>query len=221
VNSLIVGGTSGLGLELARNMSTEGSQVFVTGRKDPNVDFAEYKEFDLSVGNLPKRIGEFVTKLPTINTLVYAAGFYQEGRITDLTDEQVDEMIDVGGRGLIFFTKKILEKQNKLDELIAITSTSQWTPRELETTYNFVKAGAKHYAHGQSLDRRVGKTLVVGPSGMKSGFWKKTVKDTSSMMEPSWVAEQIMELRKLDGNYNFAKVLGAFGDLPDRVEIEN
>ncbi len=220
MNTLIIGGTSGLGLELARNMSGEGERPIIAGRHDPLVNFAEYREFDLAGGNLPVRIGEFVTKLPPIKALVYAAGFYQEGRITDLSDEQVDEMVDVGGRGLMFFVKKLLEKQDRLDELITITSTSQWTPREREPVYNFVKAGAGHYSHGQSLDRRVGKTLVIGPSGMATEFWDDTEKDTSAMMRPDWVAARIMELRQRDETYVFAKILGASGDLSDRVVIE-
>jgi short-subunit dehydrogenase involved in D-alanine esterification of teichoic acids len=52
-HNLIVGGTSGLGLELARNMSVNDEQAIVTGRHDPNVDFAEYRHFDLAGDHLP------------------------------------------------------------------------------------------------------------------------------------------------------------------------
>ena len=220
MNTLIVGGTSGLGLEIARQADVEGDNVIVTGRHDPDVDFAHYREFDLTAGNLAKRVGQFVLDLPPIHSLIYAAGFYQEGHITDLSDEQVDDMIDVGGRGLIFFTKKLLEKQDKLNELVAITSTSQWTPRELEPVYNFVKAGAGHYSNGQSLDPRIAQTLVVGTSGMATEFWDGIDKDTGTMMKPRWVAQQIMNLLgEEEYGYRFAKVLGAFGDQPNRIEI--
>lgn len=219
MNTLIVGGTSGLGLEIARSEAALGNNPVITGRHDPSVRFAEYREFDLTTCNLPAKIGEFVTNLPTINSLVYAAGYYQEGRITDLSDDEIDSMIDVGGRGLIFFVKKLLEKQDRLDELVTITSTSHWTPRELEPVYNFVKAGAGHYSHGQSLDSRIGKTLVVGPSGMDTEFWSGVQKNTSNMMRPEWVAQRVMELRQRDDKYIFTKILGANGNLPKRVEI--
>lgn len=220
MTTLIVGGTSGLGLELARNMSSVDEHAIIAGRHNPEVGFAEYREMDLGASDLPGRIGEFVMSLPMIESLVYASGFYQEGHITDLSDEQVDTMLDVGGRGLIFFVKKLLEKQGTLDELVTITSTSQWTPREAEPVYNFVKAGAAHYSHGQSLDPRIGKTLVVGPSGMSTEFWDDSDKDTSAMMRPEWVAGRIMELREKNENYMFAKILGATGELPKRVIIE-
>lgn len=221
MNTLIIGGTSGLGLEIAKAESTLESQTIVTGRHDPDVSFAKYREFDLTGANLAQRIGGLVMDLPPINSLIYAAGFYQEGHITNLSDEQIDDMIDVGGRGLIFFTKKLLEKQEKLDELVTITSTSQWTPREFEPVYNFVKAGAGHYSHGQSLDPRIGKTLVVGASGMSTEFWHGTNKDTSSMMRPEWVACRIMELRQRSDKYTFAKILGATATLPKRVIVED
>ncbi len=220
MNSLIVGGTSGLGLELARSLAAVDEQAIITGRHDPEVGFAQYREFDMAAGDLPARIGRFVVDLPPIKSLFYAAGFYQEGHVTDLSDEDVDAMINVGGRGLIFFVKKLLEKQGKLDELITITSTSQWTPREFEPVYNFSKAGAGHFSHGASLDPRIDKTLVVGPSGMVTEFWEGISKDTTKMMRPEWVAARIMELRQRDKNYTFAKILGATGNLAKRVEIE-
>ncbi len=218
-SNLVVGGTSGLGFDLACEMAHQEEPVIVTGRDFTGISFLEFRKFELSGSDLPARIGQFVTGLPPIKSLVYAAGFYQEGHITDLSDDQVEDMIDVGGRGLIFFVKKLLEKQDRLDELITITSTSQWVPREHEPVYNFVKAGAAHYSHGQSLDPRIAKTLVIGPSGMSTAFWEDTEKDTSEMMSPTWVAEQIMDLRKTDKPYTFAKILGAQGELPDRVEV--
>lgn len=217
MSELIIGGTSGLGLELAQVSTVEN--VIVTGRSNPEVEFVEFREFDLSTGDLPARIGEFVANLPEIDSLVYAAGFYQEGHVDELSDEEADKMLDVCARGLLFFTKKLLEKQGYLNELVTITSTSQWTPRELEPVYNMAKAGAAHFSQALSLDGRVDKTLVVGPSGMATKFWDNDGRDTSSMMNPAWVAEEIASLRTADYSYRFAKILGKYQDSPDRVEI--
>ncbi len=220
MSGLIIGGTSGLGLELARDMAEHHERVIVTGRHDPGVDFAEYRQFDLAGGDLPQRVGRFVLDLPPVGTLVYAAGFYQEGHIADLSDEEVDTMINVGERGLIFFTKKLLEKQRHLDELITITSTSQWTAREREPVYTAAKAGAGHYSHSLSLDPSIGRTRVIGMSGMRTAFWDGTEKDTEPMLDPAWVAERIMELRGDSRQYLFARILGQT-ELPQRVEVES
>lgn len=216
MNTLIVGGTSGLGLEIAKGQSEQEGDVYVTGRRELEEAGLHYEQFDLSEPNLPARIGELVTKLPEINTLVYAAGYFQEGTVTDLSEEQIEEMIDVGGRGLIYFTRAVLEKQGQLDELVTITSTSQWTPRKLEPIYNFAKAGAAHFSNAMAEDGRVGKVLVAGPAGMNTGFWEGIERDDlDKMLDPSWVADEVLKLRDDDYKYRFAKIMRQ----PARVEV--
>jgi len=216
MNTLIVGGTSGLGLEIAKGFHEQGNDVFVTGRRELNEDGLHYEQFDLTAPGLPQRIGELVMKLPEINRLVYAAGYFQEGRVTDLNVKQIEEMIDVGGRGLIYFTKALLEKQGKLDELITITSTSQWTPRKLEPIYNFAKAGAAHFSNAMAEDGRISKVLVAGPAGMNTAFWEGIERDDfDKMLDPSWVAGEVVKLREDDYQYRFAKIMRE----PARVEV--
>jgi short-subunit dehydrogenase len=215
MNTLIIGGTSGLGLELAKDYAELGNGVYITGRRDPGETGLHFEEFSLSTPDLPERIGQLVMKLPEVNSLVYAAGYFQEGLITDLTEPQIEEMIDVGGRGLLYAVRAVLNKQGALGELATITSTSQWTPRRLEPVYNFVKAGAAHFSNAVAADGRVDKVLVVGPAGMDTAFWDGTDHDTSTMLDPAWVAAEVMKLREGNYNYRFAKILRD----PARVEI--
>jgi NAD(P)-dependent dehydrogenase (short-subunit alcohol dehydrogenase family) len=217
MNMLVVGGTSGLGLEIAKKFSDGSNRAIVTGRHDPKWETIRYEEFDLTAADLPQRIGELVLKLPEIDIAVYAAGYYQEGTVTDLTYEQIEEMIDVGGRGLIYMMKSLLDKQGSLKELITITSTSQWTPRKLEPIYNFAKAGAGHFSSSMAEDGRVGKVLVAGPAGMNTDFWEGVERDDlDTMLDPVWVADQIVQLREDDYKYRFAKIMRQ----PPRVVIE-
>jgi len=211
---LIVGGSSGLGLEIAKLFAPK-NEVIVTGRKNPQVKFATFKKFDLSQPDLAAAVKSFVQKLPQINVLVYAAGYYQEGTLTDLTDKQIEEMLNVGGRGLIYFAKYLLDKQGKLDELITITSTSQWTPRKLEPIYNFIKAGGGHLSNGLAEDGRIKKVLVAGPAGMRTAFWDGIKRDDlDEMLDPAWVAEQIAAAGPGEYRYKFIKIMRQ----PARVE---
>jgi short-subunit dehydrogenase len=215
MNVLVIGGTSGLGLELARDFHDADNQVTVTGRRQFEEAGLQYEVFDLATPELPKRVRELVMRLPEIDVLVYAAGYYQEGRITDLSEQEIEEMIDVGGRGLIYVMRSILAEQNSLKELITITSTSQWTPRALEPIYNFAKAGAGHFSNAMAEDGRVAKVLVAGPAGMNTDFWDGLDKDTEVMLDPAWVADEIMKLRDDEYQYRFARILRE----PARVEI--
>lgn len=211
---LIIGGTSGLGLELARRFRDGGNKVTVTGRRELKEQRIETARFELSENDLPKRVFKLLQRLEEVDVFIYAAGYFQESRITDLTDEQIEEMIDVGGRGLIYFVRDILKKQGSLKELITITSTSAWTPRQKEPIYNFVKAGAGHLSNGLAEDGRISKVLVAGPAGMKTNFWENNPRDMSAMLDPEWVAEEIMKLRNDEYKFRFAKIMRD----PPRVE---
>lgn len=214
--TLIIGGTSGLGLKLAQAAAKAGEEVIVTGRRELKDTHIAYQKFDLAEPELPARMKTLIQSLPTITTLVYAAGYFQDGRVTDLSTEQIEEMIDVGGRGLIYAMKEILEKQGSLNELVTITSTSQWTPREREPIYNFVKAGAAHFSNAMTEDGRVSKVLVAGPAGMDTAFWDGVERDDSAdLLNPEWVANEVMSLREGIYKYRFAKILRE----PARVEI--
>lgn len=217
-NVLIIGGSSGLGLELAKKLSAKNT-VLVTGRTDPavaGIQFASLQidqtdQWKAAVDNLLDTAGQ-------IDTLMYAVGYFQDGRITDLTDQDIETMMNVGVNAAMFITRQILTRQDSLPEFIAITSTSQWTPRLYEPVYTAAKAALGAYANSLSLDERVGKTLVAGPAGMATNFWKDTdpeAHDTSKMLDPAWVADEILKLRDTTARYTFAKIMRQ----PARVEI--
>lgn len=218
--ALIVGGTSGLGLELATLLRTKNNlEVYVTGRKEPEDRQLRFVFFDIDpyTDQLPYIIDKIISDLPQqIDLLVYAAGFYQEGNMKQLTDADIRKMINVGLVTPTLILNRVLNRQEKLPGFIAITSTSQWTPRIYEPVYTAVKAGLGMFANSLSLDPQVGKVLVAGPAGMKTNFWSNTEKDTSTMLEPEWVAEQICQLY-FEDNFRFkcARILRE----PPRVEV--
>lgn len=214
-NVLIVGGSSGLGLELAVVLS-ESHHVVVTGRRNPKSEKVNFRILDLRArSQFAKELDDFVTELPQIDLFVYAAGFYQEGSISDVSDEDIANMTNVGLLAPALLLQRLLKKQNGLPGFIAITSTSQWTPRLLEPIYTAVKAGLGMLANSISLDERVGKALIVGPAGMNTRFWENTPRDMSTMLNPKWVAEQIIDQYTGNFQYKFARILRE----PARVEV--
>lgn len=216
---LIAGGSSGLGLELGKLLSAMSSVqnvVTVTGRINPKEAGIDFQYLDLGECNrISDSLDDLLRHSQRIDLLIYAAGYYQEGKIDELSDSDILKMSMVGLTTPAMLVKRILAQQDALPGFIAITSTSSWTPRLYEPVYSATKAGLTMLARSISLDPRVGQTLVVGPSGMKTRFWQDTAKDTSTMMDPSWVAQKIIELYYLEKYvFRFAKVLGS----PPRVE---
>lgn len=212
---LIIGGSSGLGLELGLLLSSS-NHVIVTGRQDPKNKQVEFRSLDLSSKEeVTKNIDEFINKIPQVDLFIYAAGFYQEGKISDLSDKNIREMINVGLVAPAILIQRILKKQKTLPGIMAITSTSQWTPRRLEPIYTAVKAGLGMLANSLSLDENIGKVLVIGPAGMNTSFWRKSPRDMSVMLNPKWVAKQTIKLYTNDFEYKFAHILRE----PPRVEV--
>src|SRR3989338_6779319 len=124
-------------------------------------------------------------------------------------------MEDIGLLAPALIVQRIIKKQGSLAGFIAITSTSQWTPRLLEPMYTAVKAGLAMLANSLSLDPRIGKVLVAGPAGMATRFWENNPRDMSKMLDPKWVAEQIIQLYADDFEYKFSRIMRD----PPRVEI--
>lgn len=212
--ALIVGGSSGLGLELARLLVAD-QEVIITGRQDPKVASLHFRQLELGDDSLSTNLDAFIPELPEIDLVLYVAGFFQEGTISDLSDVDIEKMNRVGLLAPAMLLQRILSKQSKLPGFIAITSTSQWTPRLLEPMYTAVKAGLGMLANSISLDERVGKVLVLGPAGMRTRFWEEDGRDTSDMLDPEWVAAETITLWGEDFRYKFARALRN----PARVEI--
>ncbi len=211
---LIVGGSSGLGLEIGK-LFMEDHFVIVSGRTDPKVQGLDFRYLELGGVSLETDLNILANDLPKIDLYVYAAGFFQEGTISGLTDDDINKMNRVGLLAPAMLLQRILRKQGNLPGFIVITSTSQWTPRQLEPMYTAVKAGLGMLAESVALDEKVGKVLVVGPAGMQTRFWDQDGRDTSDMLEPEWVAARVMELWQGDFGYRFVRILRN----PARVEI--
>ena len=83
--------------------------------------------------------------------------------------------------------------------------------------YTSTKSGLGMLRASLSLDKEIGKVLVVAPSGIKTPFWERTKHsiETKDFLEPIWVAERIIELSSGPFKYRFAKILRS----PPRVEI--
>ena len=215
---LIIGGTSGVGLELAKYYATDGHTVCVTGSRRPNMEGIQFQE--LAIGDDAKQLMADVNRVlegfGNVNTLVYSAGFLQRGHIDALSDSALQKMTNVGLLAPMLFAQRL---KNKLDtplKVMLITSSSQYTPRELEPAYCAVKSGLGMFGASLVRDMRIGKVLVVAPSGINSKFWSGTDEDTRSMLDPKWVAAQIVELSSGTFKFKYARILRN----PARVEIQ-
>ena len=214
-NALIVGGTKGLGFQLAHKLFRT-HKIFAVGRDDPNnVIVYRFIPFDLKNWNdgFAKYLASY-DKEPW-DLIIFNAGFFQDGTIGELDHKDIVGMINLGLVAPIDLISAVLIHQKHLPGFIVVTSTSQWTPRLREPVYTAVKAGLGMFANSVSLDPAIGKTLVAAPAGMKTPFWKGVDKDTSDMLDPEWVADQILFHYATDFDYQYIRILRG----PARVDV--
>jgi NAD(P)-dependent dehydrogenase (short-subunit alcohol dehydrogenase family) len=215
---LIIGGSSGLGLEIAKRYVSEGHNVCITGRNNPNLESATFVEFQINsdTSSLRRSIDGVVENFPEVNTLVYAAGFYQEGHIDQLTDEEILLMTNVALVAPMLFVQRLKNNNSLPLKVILITSSSEYTPRELEPVYCATKAGLGMFGASLVLDKEIGKVVVIAPSGIATPFWKGTNKDTSEMLDSCWLADEVIKLSGGEFKYKYARILKN----PPRTEVK-
>lgn len=215
-NVLIIGGSSGLGLELGM-LLVKNYNVFITGRKNPQLAQLHFMPLEInSTDQLSDNLNRIIKQVAPIDLLIYAAGFYQEGTINELEDNDIITIVNIGLTVPAMLLQKILQRQKQLAGFIAITSTSQRIPRLREPLYAAVKAGLGMLARSVSLDTKIVKTLIAAPGGMQTNFWRG-VKREGVLLEPRWVAGQILDLYKGTFVFKEAQILRE----PPRVEVIN
>ena len=208
-NILIIGGTSGVGKNLAKHYVAEGHTVCITGRKNPNLAAALFHPLAMTenANNLVRDIDKLLTVFPIVNTLIYAAGYLQRGHIDDLGDGDLQTMVNVGLLAPMILAKRLKRSTAKPLKIMLITSSSQYTPREFEPAYCATKSGLGMLGASLVRDSGIGKVLVVAPSGTNTPFWAGTDEDTETMLDPEWVAGQVVALSSGAFKYKFAKLL--------------
>lgn len=187
--ALIVGGTSGIGFELALKL-VGTHDVIVTGRHNPNRQDLEYLPLNLDGLQVNADIAKVCATLPKIDCFIYAAGYQQPQSIAGLTERDIDSMTSVGFTACAKIIARILREQDHLPGLILISSSAQWKPLERHILYRVTKHALGHLGECLSLDPAISKVLVFGPGGVNgTGFRKDHV---PGYMDASVVADAIL-----------------------------
>ncbi|PYI69724.1 oxidoreductase [Arthrobacter livingstonensis] len=150
---LIVGGTSGIGLGLARRFAAAGSTVVVGGRNTSNLDDLETVVIDVTdTDSIIRAREEVLTNHPDLDVVVTMSGVML---LEDLRDPahiaQAETTINVNLLGTIrvidAFTAHLINLGN--GDIITVTSGIGFLPFPLMPTYGASKAGV--HAYSESL----------------------------------------------------------------------
>ena len=210
--SIISGGTSGLGFEIANLLIKSGRNVLILGRNSEKLADASSKLRNASenakteslICNIGKeedvrKVGEFLTsKSFTVEYLFNNAGMGLFTKAQNSTSALIDTLFEANLKGMILLTSEILRFTPEDEELtiVNIMSTSALLGRAEETIYCAAKWGARGYTEAlrtelKGLKRNI---IAVYPGGMRTNFWDipGQNRDISSFMDPVEVAEKIV-----------------------------
>lgn len=159
--AVITGGSAGIGLGSARRFVAEGARVFITGRRQSELDKAVE-----TIGRGVTAIQADVAKLSDIDhvydvvkadagridVLFANAGVYELGTFGEITEEHFDKTFDTNVRGLLFTVQKALPLLAKGSSVILTGSIASIKGFQSFSVYDATKAAIRSFARGWILD---------------------------------------------------------------------
>jgi short-subunit dehydrogenase len=210
--SVVSGGASGLGFEIANMLIRSGKNVLILGRDAKKLADASSKLKMVSKESLAesqvcnigkeedvRKVGKFLTSNSfSVEYLFNNAGRGLFAKAKNSTSALIDSIFEANLKGMILLTSEIL-RSTPLDQeltIVNIMSTSALLGRAEETIYCAAKWGARGYTEALRTELKGTKRNIIAvyPGGMKTNFWDipGQDRDISSFMDPAEVAEKIV-----------------------------
>jgi NAD(P)-dependent dehydrogenase (short-subunit alcohol dehydrogenase family) len=159
--AVITGGNSGIGLATARLFAEEGASVFMTGRRQRELDDAVQAigrgvhgvQGDISnLADLDRLFAVVRDAAGTIDVLVANAGGGTVAALGSITEEQFDTTFATNVKGTLFTVQKALPLMRDGGSIILTGSTTGITGTPAFSVYSASKAAVRNFARTWILD---------------------------------------------------------------------
>ena len=171
---LVTGATGGIGHAIARALAARGSRLILTGRRTDVLQAladelgARTVACDLASREAVQRLGDEAVQAGT-DVLVANAAVPASGRVTELTQEQIDRMLDINLRAPIALTGALLPAMVRRGRghVVFISSLQGKAAVPASSLYSAAKFGLRGFALGIRQDLRADG---IGVSTVFPGF---------------------------------------------------
>jgi NAD(P)-dependent dehydrogenase (short-subunit alcohol dehydrogenase family) len=159
--ALVTGGNSGIGLATARRFAAEGAYVFITGRRQAELDravaeiaqnvrglqgdVAKLDELDRIVSTIRDEKGR-------LDVVVANAGVAEFAPLGAITEAHYDRIFDINVKGTLFTVQKALPLMRAGGTVIVIGSTTGSMGTPAFSVYSATKAALRNFARTWALD---------------------------------------------------------------------
>jgi len=167
--AVITGGSSGIGLATAKRFVNEGAYVFITGRRQSELDAAVSE-----IGHNVTGVQGDVSELADIDKL-YAAVKQQRGKLDivfanagtgafapleQISEEHFDKQFNVNVKGLLFTVQKALPLLQPGGSIVLNASIVATKGSQALSVYSATKAAVRSFARTWSVDLKDRKIRV-------------------------------------------------------------
>lgn len=182
--ALITGGTSGIGLAVARMFIANGARVAITGRREEHLDRlrAEFGPAHLAirndasdVGGLPALYQQIAETFGGLDILFANAGITGTGAsLENTTEKMFDDVYNLNVRGVFFCVQKALPLLTKGSSIILNASMAPRMGRPNSLLYASSKAAVRTMARNISAEL-VGREIrcnAISPGPIETELWE-------------------------------------------------
>jgi NAD(P)-dependent dehydrogenase (short-subunit alcohol dehydrogenase family) len=159
--AVVTGGSSGIGLGIAKRFAQAGAHVFITGRRQSQLDeavamiggdAAAIQGDTSNLADLDRMFAEIQAQAGRIDVLAVNAGVYEFGTLGEITEEHFDRTFNTNVRGLLFTVQKVLPLLTKGSSVILTGSMVSINGFATCSVYNASKAAVRSFARTWIVD---------------------------------------------------------------------
>ena len=167
--AVITGGNSGIGLATAKRFVAEGAYIFITGRRQAELDAAVKKIGENVAGvqgdvaklaDLDRLYATVKAKKGRIDILFANAGIGELAPFGAITEEHFDKTFNTNVKGLLFTVQKALPLLPDAASIILNASIVASTGNPAFSVYSATKAAVRSFARTWILDLKGRKIRV-------------------------------------------------------------
>jgi NAD(P)-dependent dehydrogenase (short-subunit alcohol dehydrogenase family) len=175
--AVITGGATGIGFAAAKLFVKEGAYVFITGRRQKELDEAVKKigsnvagvQGDISkLTDLDRLYEAIKAKGKKIDVLFANAGISEFASLGNITEEHFDKLFGINVKGTLFTVQKVLPLMNDGGSIILTGSVASTKGTSAFWVYGATKAAIRNFVRAWTVelkDRRIrSNVLSPGPT---------------------------------------------------------
>lgn len=159
--AVITGGSNGIGLATAKRFVAEGAYVFITGRRQSELDKAKTEigsnvttvQGDVSnLEDLDRLYNTIKKEKGSIDIVVANAGFVEMVDTANVTPEHFDKTFNINARGTFFTVQKAFPLLNDNGAIVVVSTVATVKGFPQNVTYGASKATVKSYVKSWAAD---------------------------------------------------------------------